>query len=61
VAKLRASIGALGGGVVVERAPPAGTTDAWGVDGPDLALMRRLKDAYDSGGCLNPGRYVGGL
>jgi FAD/FMN-containing dehydrogenase len=48
---------------MVERAPAGslGNLDAWGLNGPDLALMRKLKQTYDSAGILNPGRYVGRL
>ena len=51
------------GGLVVERAPEGGLAgvDAWGVEGTDLELMRRLKLAYDASGILNPGRFAGGI
>jgi len=48
---------------VVERAPQGGLAgvDAWGVEGTDVELMRRLKLAYDPSGILNPGRFAGGI
>jgi len=51
------------GGLVVERAPEGSLAgvDAWGVEGTDLELMRRLKLAYDASGILNPGRFAGGI
>ncbi len=63
VGSARAELAKLGGNLVVERAPagllPA--IDAWGPDGSDLGLMRRLKQAYDPDGVLNPGRFVHGI
>jgi glycolate oxidase FAD binding subunit len=36
--------------------------DPWDLaDGPELALMRRLKARFDPGGTCNPGLYVGGI
>ena len=36
--------------------------DPWGVGaGSELALLRRVKERFDSAGVCNPGRYVGGL
>jgi len=62
VRRLRDALRPLGG-LMVERAPAGslGNLDAWGLNGPDLALMRKLKQTYDSAGILNPGRYVGRL
>ncbi|HLZ71135.1 MAG TPA: FAD-binding oxidoreductase [Dehalococcoidia bacterium] len=63
IAAARAELAAIGGHLVVERAPAAlaRTIDAWGFAAPDLALMRRLKQAYDPDAVLSPGRFVGGL
>jgi glycolate oxidase FAD binding subunit len=60
IADVRGAIGGMRGSVVVEKAPPAlkGSTDVWGVEGPDVELMRRIKAAYDPGGVLSPGRLV---
>jgi glycolate oxidase FAD binding subunit len=47
--------------VVLDR-PPALELDPWGpVDPAALALMRRVKVAFDPAGVCNPGAYVGGL
>jgi len=64
VTRLRETLGAGGGGVVLERAPRDGrvAVDPWGpLDADELDLMRRLKDEFDPGRTLNPGRFVGGL
>ncbi len=50
-----------GGGCVVEVAPPA-VKQALDVFGPargDFPLMQRLKDQFDPGRVLSPGRFVG--
>jgi glycolate oxidase FAD binding subunit len=58
--RLRRQVGAIGGAVVVEKAPASllHGLDAWGIEGADVALMRRVKDAYDPRGVLSPGRLV---
>ncbi len=63
LAELRPAIEAAGGFVVVERARPDAKrrVDVWGHLGPDLALMRRVKAAYDPRGIFAPGRFVGGM
>jgi glycolate oxidase FAD binding subunit len=63
LAELRPAIETAGGFLVVERARPDAKrhVDVWGRLGPDLALMRRVKAAYDPGGIFAPGRFVGGL
>jgi glycolate dehydrogenase FAD-binding subunit len=36
--------------------------DPWGMsDGPELALMRRVKERFDPAGVINRGRFVGGI
>jgi glycolate oxidase FAD binding subunit len=50
------------GSLVVLEAPVAvkAQVDVWG-PANGLALMRGLKEQFDPGGVLNPGRFVGGL
>jgi glycolate oxidase FAD binding subunit len=63
VETLRPEIAARGGFLVVERARPevkAGL-DVWGDPGDGMALMRRVKAAFDPHGIFARGRYVGGL
>ncbi len=61
---LREELAGEGGSVVVERAPrdlKVGV-DVWGPMSPEsLAVMTRLKNEFDPGGILNPGRFAGGL
>ncbi len=35
--------------------------DVWGQPPSNLALMRKLKNVFDPGGILSPGRFVGGI
>lgn len=62
VERLRARSVALGGSTVVLDAPAAvkAALDSWG-HVPGLELMRRVKDEFDPGRSLAPGRFVGGL
>ena len=61
VAELRGS--AAMGSVVVLEAPPQvrRMVDAWGPIDDALPLMRRVKEQFDPGRVLNPGRFVGGI
>ncbi len=62
VSRLRAGTGRWNGSVVVLDGPPGmlGTLDAWGpVAG--LELMQRVKEQFDPGRILSPGRFVGGI
>jgi glycolate oxidase FAD binding subunit len=47
----------------IERQPENwdGWTDPWGTPPSGLAIMRRLKEAYDPDGRLNRGRFAGGI
>ncbi|WP_188196447.1 FAD-binding oxidoreductase [Nonomuraea sp. SYSU D8015] len=59
VSGLRAQVEAVGGRVSVLAAPYAGV-DRWGqVSG--LPLMRRVKERFDPGRRMSPGRFVGGI
>ena len=60
---LRAFAADAAGSLVVLQAPPevkAGV-DVWGSVGDAFPLMRGLKEQFDPGRILNPGRFVGGL
>ncbi len=60
---LRAAVRPYDGSVVVLDAPEqlrAGL-DHWGPVGDALPLMRRVKNRFDPGQRLSPGRYVGGI
>jgi glycolate oxidase FAD binding subunit len=52
-----------GGGFLVEEAPLAvkRAHDVFGDAGGGLAIMRSLKERFDPGGVLNPGRFAGRL
>ncbi len=60
---LRATFESLGGTLVVQDMPAEwrGKIDAWGMPPPAFKLMRALKERFDPGYRLNPGRFVGGL
>ena len=51
------------GSLVVLHAPAAvkKRVDVWGPPGNGFALMRGLKEQFDPGYILNPGRFVGGI
>jgi glycolate oxidase FAD binding subunit len=57
---VRRALAPPAGSVVVEKAPGGvkRQIDVWGLDGPDVELMRRIKSAYDPAGTLSPGRLV---
>jgi glycolate oxidase FAD binding subunit len=62
VGALRSRAAGFGGTVVVRDAPPAvkHAVDVWGPVG-GLGLMRSVKDRFDPGARLSPGRFVGGI
>ncbi len=53
----------LDGRLVIERCPAEvkARFDVWDDVGESIELMRRLKEQYDAGRTLNPGRFVGGI
>ena len=63
VAPLRAFATDAKGSLVVLHAPPEikASVDVWGPVGEAFPLMRGLKERFDPGHILNPGRFVGGL
>jgi glycolate oxidase FAD binding subunit len=63
VTELRRECAAVGGHLVVEKAPTdvKRRLDVWGYEAPALELMRRIKNQFDPKGVLNPGRFVGGI
>jgi glycolate oxidase FAD binding subunit len=63
VASLREFTVHAKGSLVVLHAPAAvkARVDVWGPPGINFALMRGLKEQFDPGRILNPGRFVGGL
>ena len=52
-----------GGSVIVRGAPVAlkQRAEVWGPLGSRLELSRRVKEKFDPGGILNPGRFAGGI
>ncbi|MEW9547953.1 FAD-binding oxidoreductase [Nonomuraea sp. NPDC050783] len=57
---LRRRVEDAGGRVVVLAAPPSARLDRWGRVGA-LPLMRRVKERFDPGRRMSPGRFVGGI
>lgn len=63
VPTLRTAAGHVGGAFVVESCPlpVKRKLDVWGPVGPELAIMKRLKQQFDPERILSPGRFVGGI
>ena len=61
--RLRQSVTEVRGNLIVETAPPElkQHIDVWGTVGDTLGLMQQVKDRFDAGGLLNPGRFVSGI
>jgi glycolate oxidase FAD binding subunit len=61
--ELRAALAPHDGTAVVLRAPETvrDSLDHWGPVGDAFGLMQRVKDQFDPGHRLSPGRFVGGL
>jgi glycolate oxidase FAD binding subunit len=59
----REAVERLGGSLVLEAAPPAvrERVDVWGTPPASIAVMRSLKQRFDPGSRLAPGRFVGGI
>ena len=60
---LRRAAEALGGGLVIERAPVEVKLAAgvWGAAPQGVEIMRALKAEFDPKGVLSPGRFAGGI
>ena len=60
VAGVRAAVERAGGSLVLIAAPDdvKAKVGAWGKPPPTLDVMKRLKQAFDPGHVLNPGRFV---
>lgn len=61
---LRQYVQKMRGGLVIEACNPElkNMVDVWGdVAPPALALMRKIKQQFDSAGIFSPGRFVGGI
>lgn len=63
IREVREAVVRAGGSLVVIEAPLAVKKQAgvWGAGGDALPLMRRVKEQFDPGGVLNPGRFIGGI
>ncbi|TMB05951.1 MAG: FAD-binding oxidoreductase [Deltaproteobacteria bacterium] len=63
LADARAGLVRRGGSLVVQAAPAEirARVDPWGPPPPSFALLQRMKDNFDPGHRLNPGRFVGGI
>ena len=61
--RLRQSATEVRGNLIIETAPPElkQHIDVWGTVGDTLGLMQQVKDRFDAGGLLNPGRFVSGI
>ena len=63
VSNARAAVHAAGGRLVIERCPSSvkAALDVWDEVGESIGVMRRMKEQYDPGSILNPGRFAGGI
>ncbi len=61
--QLRQSAMEARGNLIVEAAPPElkQHIDVWGPVGDTFGLMKQVKDRFDAGRLLNPGRFVSGI
>ena len=60
---LRSEVDRLEGTMTVPQCPAAmkDELDVWGTLKDALPLMHRIKQKFDPGQTLNPGRFVGGI
>ena len=63
VRRVREITGELNGHCVIEACPAQlkERIDVWGLEGPEVFLMKRIKEQFDPNGTLNPGRFVKGI
>ena len=63
VNRVREITGEINGHCVIEVCPAQlkERIDVWGLDGPEVFLMKRIKEQFDPNGTLNPGRFVKGI
>jgi glycolate oxidase FAD binding subunit len=63
LAEMRRLVQARGGHMVILRAPKEikSQLDVWGDVGQTESMMRALKEKFDPGAILNPGRFVAGI
>ena len=63
VKRVREITGELNGHCVIEVCPRElkERIDVWGLEGPQVYLMKRIKEQFDPNGTLNPGRFVKGI
>jgi len=63
VTSLRSEIELIGGTLIIERAPSfiRLEADAWGDAGPEVEIMRAIKQKYDPNSVLSPGRFASGI
>ncbi len=63
VSQVRKAAAELNGHCVVEVCPRElkERIDVWGLEGPQVDLMKRIKEQFDPNGTLNPGRFVKGI
>jgi len=63
IKSLRSDVESIGGTLIIERAPSfiRLEADAWGEPGPEIRIMRSIKQSYDPDSLLSPSRLVGGI
>jgi len=63
IKSLRSEVESMGGTLIIERAPSfiRLEADAWGKPGPEISIMRSIKQRYDPDSLLSPGRFIAGI